>query len=130
MKSQLSKRVKLDAIFFKTGAGNEPVREWLKELSKEDKKRIGSDIQTVQFGWPLGMPLIDNLGQGIWEIRTHLTSNRIARILFLMDKNSIVLLNGFIKKTKKKSLLELELSRKRLRQYIDGHPKKSEGTMS
>lgn len=58
MTAHLSKKTKLNAVFFKTTMGNEPVREWLKDLSKEDKKIIGSDIQTVQFGWPLGMPLV------------------------------------------------------------------------
>jgi len=58
---------KLNAIFFRTETGTEPVRDWLRELSKADKKTIGEDIKTVQFGWPLGMPLVDNLGHGLCE---------------------------------------------------------------
>jgi len=68
-------------VFFKTDTGNEPVREWLKGLPKEDCKIIGTDILTVQYAWPVGRPLVDNLGDGVWEVRSRL-DNRIARTLF------------------------------------------------
>lgn len=111
------KAKKLDAIFYRTETGVEPVRDWLKGLSKSDKKTIGEDIKTVQFGWPLGMPLVDSLGHGLWEVRTKLLGGRIARIVFFMDSNVMVLANGFIKKTKKTPKPELELARKRKKQY-------------
>ena len=41
---------RIPAIFYRTEAGGEPVREWLKGLSPEDRKRIGEDIKTVEFG--------------------------------------------------------------------------------
>ena len=74
----------LRVIFFKTDTDNEPVREWLKELPKEDCKIIGTDILTVQYAWPVGKPLVDNLGDGIWEVRSRL-DNRIARTLFAVQ---------------------------------------------
>ncbi len=117
MKTNLSKIVKREAVFFRTASGNEPVREWLKEFSKEDKKIIGSDIQTVQFGWPIGMPLVDSLSHGLWEVRTKLTGGRIARIFFFMDGNTMVLVNGFIKKTKKAPNDEIDLAKKRKSEY-------------
>jgi len=111
------KNTKLEAIFFRTDRGNEPVREWLKNLAKADKKSVGEDIKTVQFGWPLGMPLVDSLGQGLWEIRIKLQRGRIARVIFFIDDNSIILVNGFIKKTQKTPKAELDLSKRRKRQY-------------
>ena len=90
----------LPAVFFRTEGGREPVREWLKDLPKDERRIIGEDIMTVQFRWPLGMPLVDNLGSGIWEIRSRL-ANRIARTLFFVHQGEIILLHGFIKKTKK-----------------------------
>jgi len=108
---------KLDAIFYRTESGTEPVRAWLKKLSKVDKKVIGEDIKTVQIGWPLGMPLVDNLGSGLWEIRSKLSGSRIARIIFFMDVNAMIIVNGFVKKSKKTPRQELELSRKRKKQY-------------
>jgi len=81
----------------RTAAGKEPVREWLKSLSKQDRRTIGLDLKTVQFGWPLGMPLIRKLEAGIWEVRSSL-EQRIARVLFTTIGNKMVLLHGFIKK--------------------------------
>jgi hypothetical protein len=60
----------LKVVFFKTEAGKEPVREWLRGLSKEDSKIIGADILTVQSAWPVGKPLVDHLGDGLWEVRS------------------------------------------------------------
>jgi phage-related protein len=107
----------LNVVFFKTDTGKEPVREWLKALPKEDCKVIGADILTVQYAWPVGKPLVDNLGEGIWEVRSRL-DNRIARTLFAMVNQEIVLLHGFIKKQQRTPQDELELAKKRKRQYL------------
>ncbi|HUJ72446.1 MAG TPA: type II toxin-antitoxin system RelE/ParE family toxin [Verrucomicrobiae bacterium] len=104
---------RLPAVFYRTEAGGEPVREWLKSLSAEDRKRIGADMKTVEFGWPMGMPVCRGLGSGLHEVRTELVQNRIARVLFYVDKHSrMVLLHGFIKKTRKTPAEDLALARK------------------
>jgi phage-related protein len=108
---------RLHVFFFRTEAGREPVREWLKNLSKEERKIIGEDIMTVQFRWPLGMPLVDNLGSGLWEIRTKLPK-RNARILFFVHEDELVLLHGFIKKTRKTPPGDRALALKRKNAYI------------
>ena len=104
---------RVPAIFFRTEAGGEPVRNWLKALpSPEDRKRIGEDIKTVEFGWPIGMPVCRPLGDGVYEVRTSLAQNRIARVLFYIDKKGrMVLLHGFVKKTQKTPDDDLELAR-------------------
>ena len=107
----------LKVVFFKTDAGNEPVREWLKGLPKEDCRVIGTDILTVQYLWPVGKPLVDNLGDGVWEVRSRL-DKRIARTLFAVVDQEIVLLHGFIKKQQKTPPGDLELAKKRKRQYL------------
>src|SRR4051794_4497689 len=91
---------RLPAIFFRTGTGREPVREWLQNLPKLERKSIGVDIMTVQFRWPLGLPLVDYIGSGLWEIRSRLPT-RIARTLFCVHDGELVLLHAFIKKTRK-----------------------------
>ncbi|MBS0285979.1 MAG: type II toxin-antitoxin system RelE/ParE family toxin [Proteobacteria bacterium] len=106
----------LNAYFYKSENGNEPVRDWIKSLSKEDKKVLGEDIKTVQIAWPIGMPLVRSLGGGLWEIRSDLFRNRISRIIFFMYGNSMVLLHGFIKKTQKASQSDIDLARKRMRE--------------
>ena len=107
----------LKVVFFKTDTGNEPVRDWLKELSRDDCKVIGTDILTVQYAWPVGKPLVDHLGDGLWEVRSRL-DNRLARTLFAMVDQEIVLLHGFIKKQQKTPADELELAKKRKKQYL------------
>ena len=87
-------------LFFRTEAGREPVREWLKALPAEERRMIGEDLKTLQFRWPLGMPLVRSLGGGLWEVRSRLP-NRIARTLFYVSETKLVLLHGFIKKTQK-----------------------------
>jgi phage-related protein len=119
-----AKHVKrVPAIFFRTEAGGEPVRDWLKGLSLEDRQRIGEDIKTVEFGWPLGMPLCRPMGDGLYEVRTGLSQNRIARVLFYIDrKRRMVLLNGFIKKTRKTPDEELRLARNNKSRHEKGLP--------
>ena len=107
----------LKVVFFKTDTGTEPVRDWLKDLSKEDCKVIGTDILTVQYAWPVGKPLVDNLGDGVWEVRSRL-DNRVARTLFAVVDQEIVLLHGFMKKQQRTPQDELELAKKRKKQYL------------
>ena len=102
----------LSVCFFRTDAGSEPVREWLKQLSAQDRKTIGEDIKTVQFGWPLGMPLVRKMGKELWEVRIHL-EGRIARILFTVDAGVMVLLHGFVKKSQGTPSNELKLAESR-----------------
>ncbi|HXR03606.1 MAG TPA: type II toxin-antitoxin system RelE/ParE family toxin [Verrucomicrobiae bacterium] len=107
----------LNVVFYRTSAGNEPVRQWLKSLPVEERKTIGSDILSVQYAWPVGKPLVDNLGDGIWEIRSRLP-NRIARTLFAAIDEEIVLLHGFIKKQQRTPPDELALAKKRKKEYL------------
>jgi len=104
----------LDVRFFKTEGGTEPVRDWLRELSATDRKTIGEDIKTVQFGWPLGMPLVRKLDKDLWEVRIHLES-RIARVLFTVSDGKILLLHGFVKKSQATPALDLKLAKDRMR---------------
>ena len=103
----------LVVAFYRTNAGNEPVREWLKSLSRGNKRMIGEDIKTAQFGWPLGMPLIRKLERGLWEVRSN-TDYGIARVLFTVDGNTMILLHGFVKKSQKTPLTDLNTARRRL----------------
>lgn len=103
---------RLKVIFYRTSSGKEPVRDWLKSLSKTEKKVIGENVKTIQFGWPLGMPLVRKLEPGLWEVRSQLDT-RIARIIFTVDNDTMILLHGFIKKSQKIPKNDLELAKKR-----------------
>jgi len=108
--------IQLRVVFFRTGSGAEPVRKWLKALPDEHKKAIGRDVKTIQIGWPIGMPLVEKIEPGLWEVRTNLMSG-IARVLFTVDRDLMILLHGFIKKTRKIPQNELNTAKRRLRQY-------------
>lgn len=107
---------RLPIVFYANNAGAEPVRGWLKELDRDDRREIGADILAVQQGWPLGLPLCRSLGKGLWEVRSSLAGGRIARVIFAFDDETIVLLNGFIKKTRKTPPAEINLALKRLKE--------------
>lgn len=104
---------KITGCFYATAAGRRPVREWLLDLSKNDRRVIGKDIQKVEFGWPIGMPYCRPLGHGLWEVRSDLAGGRIARVIFCILRGEMVLLHGFEKKTQKTPLHDIELARKR-----------------
>jgi phage-related protein len=110
---------KIEVVFFKTAAGHSPVRDWLLELAREDRRQIGEDIKAVEFGWPVGLPVCRALAGGLYEVRTDL-KDRIARVVFLIDGSDMVLLHGFIKKTQATPKGDLELARKRQKAWEKG----------
>ena len=102
-------------VCWRSSVCREPVREWLNELSREDKRIIGRDIAKVQFGWPLGLPLCRSLGAGLWEIRTSLPSRREARVFFGFDDGMLIALHAILKKTQKTPVEDLALARLRFK---------------
>jgi len=99
--------------FYVLQAGKEPVREWLLKLTKQDRAIIGEDIKTVEFGWPIGMPVVKKLDSDLWEVRSNLSGGKIARVIFTVSRSTMVLLHGFVKKTKKTPKPDIQLARKR-----------------
>ena len=99
--------------FYRSEIGREPVRDWLRRLPRSDRKAIGRDILTLQLGWPSGMPLARKLEEGLWEIRSRLNTVN-ARIIFTVRNDTIVLIHGFIKKSRKTPARDLKLARRRL----------------
>ena len=108
---------KIPVVFYRTRGGAELVRDWLRSLDERDRNVIGLDLMRVQFRWPVGMPLCRAMGDGLWEVRTSLPRNRIARVLFCVVRDRIVVLHGFIKKTQKTPDEELSMARKRKKEF-------------
>jgi phage-related protein len=111
----MSNLKKLPARFFISDSGNEPVREWQKGLKEKDRRLVGTDIATAEYGWPVGMPKSRSLGQGLFEIRSNLTGSRISRVIFTVSDNEMLLLHGFIKKTQKTPKKDIDLALGRLK---------------
>ncbi len=107
---------KITARFYANAKGTRPVRDWLLGLTRDDRWTIGRDIQSVEFGWPLGMPLCRALGRGLWEVRSNLSDSRIARVLFFIADGEMVLLHGFEKTTQRTPPADIDLALKRKRE--------------
>ena len=106
---------KITSIFYENSNGKKPVREWLLSLEKEDRKIIGEDIKTVEYGFPIGMPVCRKLNNTdkLYETRSNISHQRIARVIFTVISEYMILLNGFIKKTQKTPQNEINLALKR-----------------
>ena len=105
----------IPVVFYRTVDGNEPAREFLKSLSREDRREAGADLHMLQSEWPIGMPLVRSMGKGLWELRSDL-DGRIARLLFCFHEQQIVVLHGFIKKSQATPARELGLALKRMKE--------------
>ncbi len=104
---------KIPLIFYRTAAGSEPVREWLKGLDEAERRAVGKDLLRAQWRWPAGMPLCRPMGSGLWEIRTDLPTKRTARVLICLCREHLVALHGFVKKTRATPYSDLATARKR-----------------
>lgn len=105
-------------VFYRTPADSEVVREWLRDQEPEPRGRIGRGLGRLQYGWPVGMPLCRSLGAGLWELRVDLGDGTTARLLFAFVQGAILVLHGFIKKTRATPPQDLELARARLREFV------------
>jgi phage-related protein len=112
----MDRKEPLKAVFFETESGNQPVRDFILERTREDRKDIGSDIFTVQKKFPLGLPLVEKLDTDLWEVRSHIPDG-ICRIFFTIYQETMVLLHGFVKKSQKIPLKEMETAKKRLAEF-------------
>ena len=111
-----SKVPEVPVRFYRSESGNEPVLDWLRQMDKNDRRTIGLDLMRVQFGWPIGMPLVRNLKRGLWEVRSQLSGNRTARLLLCFHEGTLVVLHGFIKKTRATPVAEILLATRRMRE--------------
>lgn len=98
--------------FYRSPAGNDPIREWLRAQEKEVRKAVGQDIRIVQTNWPIGMPLVRALGGGLWELRTNCRGNTY-RVMFAVEEGTMFLLHAFEKKTRATRAAHLHTARKR-----------------
>jgi phage-related protein len=112
---------RVPAIFYRTEAESEPLRSWLKAMDPKDRRLVGEDIKTVEFGWPVGMPICRPMGDGLYEVRTRLPGSRMVRVFFYIDRRQrMVLLHGIVKKTRATPDADLDLARQNMRKHEKG----------
>ena len=100
--------------FYRTEAGGSPVLDWLRGLEKGDRHAIGLDLMRAQFGWPIGRPLVGSLKDGLWEVRSTLPSQRVGPAHLGFHASMLVVLHGFIEKTRKTPPDDLALAKRRM----------------
>lgn len=112
------------ATFYQSKTGAKPVLDWLKSkvLSDTDRQVIGSDMQMVEYGWPVGKPLVGSMRGGLWEVRSTLPSKREARVFFGIAKGRMVLVHAIIKKAQATPDDELDLARERWADWKKANP--------
>lgn len=115
-----SRPSKIELVFYRTEAGNEPVRDWLIGRDPANRREIGLDLQRVQYRWPVGMPLVRPLGDGLFEVRTNLPDKTISRVLFCFHGGELFALHGFIKKTEQTPPRDLKIALKRKAEVENG----------
>ena len=116
MYNAVNRHMPLKVVFYKTKMNNQPCRDFLLELDRDERREVGVDIFSVQKGFPLGLPLCRKIENDLWEIRTKV-SDGICRVFFTIDNNNLVLLHGFRKKSQRTPLSELKTVRDRLNDY-------------
>ena len=85
----------MDIHFF-----NEELEEFIRDLRKPEIAKVLRTIDLLEkFGNRLGMPHSKPLKDGIFELR--MRGVQEIRILYTFQKQSAVLLVGFVKKTQK-----------------------------
>ena len=109
---EIEKKIRAD--FFKTEKGNEPVRDFLKALSSEDKKSVGADVMAdwLSYCQKIGCRFMGN--------KNEYFDKRICRIMFTVCENKMLLLHAFVKKTQKTPKEDMELGKKRRNLILGG----------
>lgn len=111
---------KIPLVFYRAASGSEPVRDWLKDMPREDRLAIGGDLQRIQYRWPVGMPLCRAMGGGLWEVRTNLPSKTTARVLICFHAGVLYAVHGFVKKSRKTPDDDLKCGRERMKDVQNG----------
>jgi phage-related protein len=119
MADEVEEARKVPLRFYRTLAGAEPVRDWLKGLDRGVRLAIGEDLLRVQYRWPVGMTICRALGGGLWEVRTNLAAGTTSRVMICFHEVVLVALSGFIKKTRKTPAEELNLALRRKKDVDD-----------
>ena len=109
---------RITVAFYRTASGAQPVRDWLLELSDQDRRTIGKDIQRLEFEWPVGMPHCRSLGKGLWEVRSRISDGRLGRVIFCVSARQLLLLDGFIKKTAKTPRQDIDVALRRMQEGL------------
>jgi len=106
----------IEVRFYELSSGSEPVREWLRGLPREERRKIGEDLKDIEFNWPVGMPTCEKVAPGLWASRTKLRDKREARVFFCLQGRLAILVHSTIKKDRKIRKTDKELALRRAKE--------------
>jgi len=111
----------LDIEYYQTANGNEPVKDFIEGLDTKLQVKTLRSIQLLEeYGNSLREPESKPLGDGLFELRASFSRGETRVLYFFWHKNKAVLTHGFIKKSQKTPLREIEKAKK----YRDDYRKK------
>ena len=109
----------MEIEFYRKPDGSEPVVEFLDSLDRKMRAKMVRAIDLLEIhGTALRLPVSENLGDGIMELRSSFGGNITRVLYFFIVGNKAVLTNGFIKKTQKTPPSEIALSKKYREDYL------------
>lgn len=117
----------INVDFYYKSTGECPIQEYLDSLPLKLRAKTMRTIMLLEeFGTELRMPYSENIGDGIFELRS-IVGNNITRVLyFFMEGNTAILTNGFTKKTQKTPVGEIEKAKNIVLTILFRRAKRSE----
>lgn len=108
-----------EILFYALKNGKEPAREFLDSLDVKMRAKMVRTIELLRVnGTALREPYSKPLADEIFEVRAKVGSD-ISRVLyFFFVGRKIILTNGFVKKTMKTPLGELEKAKAYRKEYL------------
>lgn len=111
---------KFEIIPFVKTNGDAPVLEFIKTQNPKMQAKILKELELLEnLGNRLNGKYTKHLDNGIFELRIKFSSD-ITRILYFFHiEKKIIITNGFLKKTQKTPVSEIDLAKKYRKLYLE-----------
>ncbi len=115
--------MKWDVIFYAKENGEEPANIFISKLSPKHKAKVLWEIDLLKIHGPsLTKPYVETIKgekyKGLLELRIQ-QGNNISRILYFVPVDGkYILLHGFLKKTQKTPIRELDSALRYMHDYL------------
>lgn len=104
--------------------GSVPVKDFIMSLSGKFQAKVLMEIDLLEeYGNELDGKYTKYITKGIYELRVRISSNRVRILFFFYSDKKIILTNGFIKKTQKTPIREIETAFKYREDFLNREEK-------
>ena len=107
--------------FYRAESGASPIEEFLDSLSGKQAQRVAWVLRLIEEIDSVPAQYFKKMAgtEDIWEVRVQSGTDTIRLLGFLFGSHSLVLTNGFGKKTMKVPRREIALAEQRKRDYFN-----------